>query len=193
MKRTGNSLGKECAAFGCSGRSYCFVNKDRKPTGILFFKFPKSKAEINNWCNLIKRQNGKEKKRKFNIYMLETFSCSIYLQSPWWYTKLPNKEKSPKITFMEYFWRRLGKSRKPLSYRTSPRKKIHLDLDVSSNRKDNIFDFSVQAGQEEVSQNCNKNTVDSLNTSAVPTTFAFVTDDLHLEKEKEDRKKNFLT
>ena len=58
MKRTGNSLGKKCAAFGCS--SSCFVNKERKPTGISFFKFPKSKAEINNWCNLIKRQNGKD-------------------------------------------------------------------------------------------------------------------------------------
>ena len=34
MKRTGNALDKECAAFGCSSRSYCFVNKKRKLTGI---------------------------------------------------------------------------------------------------------------------------------------------------------------
>ena len=32
MKRTGNSLGKEYAAFGCSSRIYSFVNKERKPT-----------------------------------------------------------------------------------------------------------------------------------------------------------------
>ena len=25
-----------------------------------FFKCPKSKTEINDWCNLIKRQNGKD-------------------------------------------------------------------------------------------------------------------------------------
>ena len=63
---------------------------------------------------------------------------------------------------------------------------MRLDLDVSSNQKDNICDFSVQAGQEEVSQSCNENTVDSLNsnTSAVPTTFAFLSDDL--ERRKKD-------
>ena len=58
-------------------------------------------------------------------------------------------------------------------------------MDVSSNnQKDNICDFSVQAGQEEVSQNCNENTVDWLNTSALPITFAFVPDDLEKEKER---------
>ena len=78
----------------------------------------------------------------------------------------------------------LGKSRKPLSHRTSPRKKIPLNLDVSSNQKDNICHFSVQTGHEEVSKSCNENTVDSLNAnnSAVPTTFAFVRDDLEKEK-----------
>ena len=34
-----------------------------------------------------------------------------------------------------------------------------LDLDVNSNQKDNICDFSTQAGQE-VLESCNKNTVD---------------------------------
>ena len=53
------------------------------------------------------------------------------------------------------------------------------DLDVSSSQKDNISDFSVQAGQEEVSQSCNENTVDfpNANTSAVPAAFAFVPDE----------------
>ena len=59
MKRTDNS-GKECTAFRCCTRSCCFVKKERKPTRILLFKFPKSKAEINDWCNLIKRENGKD-------------------------------------------------------------------------------------------------------------------------------------
>ena len=59
-------------------------------------------------------------------------------------------------------------------------------MDVSSNHKDNICAFSVQAGQEEVSESCNKNTVDLLNanTCAVPTTLAFVPDDLDKEKER---------
>ena len=75
---------------------------------------------------------------------------------------------------------------------TAPRKKIRLNLDVSSNQKDNICDFSAQTGQE-VSQNCNENTVDSLNTSAVPTTFAFVHDNLEKEKErKKERMKEKL-
>lgn len=37
MKRTRKSLGKECAVFGCSTRSYSFVNKERKQTGISLF------------------------------------------------------------------------------------------------------------------------------------------------------------
>ena len=57
-------------------------------------------------------------------------------------------------------------------------------MDVSNNQKDDICDFFVQTGQEEVSQNCNENKVDSLNTSAVPTTFAFVLDDLEKEKQR---------
>ena len=53
---------------------------------------------------------------------------------------------------------------------------MRLDLDVSSNQKDNICDFSVQAGQEEVSESCNENTVDFLT--------EFVPDDLEKEKER---------
>ena len=80
----------------------------------------------------------------------------------------------------------LGKSRTPPSDRTSPRKEIRQDLDVSSNQKDSICDFFVQTGQKEVSQSCNENTVDSLNanTSTVPTKFAFVPDGLENEKER---------
>ena len=52
--------------------------------------------------------------------------------------------------------------------------------------------MSVETGQEEVSQICNGNTVDSLNanTSAAPTTFAFVPD--YLEKEKERLKEDIF-
>ena len=84
MKRTSNSLGKECAALSCSCRSYFFVHKERKPTGISFFKFRKSKAEINDWCNLIKRQNGKDgfvvKENSTYIYK-NSFMMQIYTEA----------------------------------------------------------------------------------------------------------------
>ena len=44
MKQAGNSLGKECAAFDCSSRSYCFVNNESKSTGNSFFKVSKIKG-----------------------------------------------------------------------------------------------------------------------------------------------------
>ena len=145
MKRTGNSLGKECSAFGCSSRSYCFVNKERKPTGISFFKFPKSKAEINDWCNLIKRQNGKD---GFVVKENSTYICSKHFHAADIY-RAPGgtrhsliKRSRPKLHSWNTFGEGLCKSRKPPSYRTSPWKKIRLNLDVSSNKqKDNICDF----------------------------------------------------
>ena len=54
------SLGKECAAYNCSSRSFYIQNNERKPTGNNFFRFPKEKFEIKDWCNLIKRQDGKD-------------------------------------------------------------------------------------------------------------------------------------
>ena len=183
MKRTGNSLGKECAAFGCSSGSYCFANKKRKPTGISFFKISKSKAEVNDWCNLIKRQNGKD---GFAVKENSTYICSKHFHAADIYRASGGTRHSlikgsrPKLYSWNTFGEGLGKSRKPPSYRTSPRKTIRLDLNVSSNKNDNICDFSVQTGQEEVSQICKENTVDSLNanTSAVPTILAFVPDEL---------------
>ena len=63
---------------------------------------------------------------------------------------------------------------------------MRLDLEVSGNQEDSICNFSIQAGQGEVTKSCNENTVDSLNpnTSAVPNTFAFVPDDSEKEKER---------
>ena len=61
------------------------------------------------------------------------------------------KGSRPKLHSWDTFGEGLSKSRKPPSYRTSPRKKMRLDLDVSSNQKGNICDFFVPARQEEVS------------------------------------------
>ena len=54
------SLGKECAAYNCSSRSYYIQNIERQVLGITFFHFPKEKIEIKDWCNLIKWQDGKD-------------------------------------------------------------------------------------------------------------------------------------
>ena len=35
-------------------------NGIRIKTGDSFFSFPRSNHEVNRWCNLIKRQNGKD-------------------------------------------------------------------------------------------------------------------------------------
>ena len=55
------SRGKECAVFGCSNT---MLNKHLEHSGFHFFTFPKTKLEINRWCNLIKKQNGKD---AFNV------------------------------------------------------------------------------------------------------------------------------
>ena len=84
MKQTGNSLGKECAVLVCSCRSYFFVHKERKPTGISFFKFRKSKAEINDWYNLIKRKMAKMvlwSKKIQHIYARNIFMMQIYTEA----------------------------------------------------------------------------------------------------------------
>ena len=180
MKQTSSSLGKECAPFGCSSRSYCFVNKERKPTGILFFKFPKSKAEISDWCNLIKRQNGKD---GFVVKENSKYKCSKHFHAadiaPGGTRHSLIKASRPKLHSWNTFGEELSKSRKPSSYRTSARETMRLDLDVGSNQKVNC-DLSVQAGQKKVSENCNKNIVDLFNAS--PPTFAFLPDDLRRRK-----------
>lgn len=52
-----SSKGKECATFGCSNTFYC---PDGLRTHFHFFKFPKDTLRRNRWCNLIKRQHGKD-------------------------------------------------------------------------------------------------------------------------------------
>ena len=51
------SLGRECASLGCSNT---FYNSVGQGTGLLFFKFPQSNPDKQRWCNLIKRQDGKD-------------------------------------------------------------------------------------------------------------------------------------
>lgn len=57
IKKRKRSLGKECAVPECSSTCY---SADGSLSGISFFKFPIISRERNRWCNLIKRQNGRD-------------------------------------------------------------------------------------------------------------------------------------
>lgn len=48
--------GKQCAAFGCSNK---FYGAGGLPSPLHFFHFPKDPKK-SRWCNLIKRQHGKD-------------------------------------------------------------------------------------------------------------------------------------
>ena len=54
-----SSKGKECEAFGCSNT---FYGPNRSRTPYHFFKFPEdmNMSGRKRWCNLIKRQHGKD-------------------------------------------------------------------------------------------------------------------------------------
>ena len=49
--------GKHCAVFDCNNSYY---NDEGLFGGYHFFKFPTSPKQRNRWCNLIKRQHGRD-------------------------------------------------------------------------------------------------------------------------------------
>lgn len=57
MKKKSTSFGRECVCYGCSNTQY---SKDGCPSGISFFTFPQKNPKRNRWCNLIKRQHGRD-------------------------------------------------------------------------------------------------------------------------------------
>ena len=71
-----SSKGKECAAFGWSN---IFYGPDGSPTRCHFFKFPKDTSQRKRWCNLIKRQLGKDSFFVTN----STEICSDHLKNSW--------------------------------------------------------------------------------------------------------------
>ncbi|KXJ18352.1 hypothetical protein AC249_AIPGENE28098 [Exaiptasia diaphana] len=49
--------GRECACYGCTNTQY---SKDGRPTGVSLFTFPSKNPKRDRWCNLIKRQHGRD-------------------------------------------------------------------------------------------------------------------------------------
>jgi len=56
-KRSKARRGKECAAVGCTN---CEYQRDGTASGIRFFRFPTKPSSRTRWCNLIKRQHGRD-------------------------------------------------------------------------------------------------------------------------------------
>ena len=56
-KKKHRSRGKECAAAECNSYEY---NSDGSASGLRFFKFPTKNPAKARWCNLIKRQHGRD-------------------------------------------------------------------------------------------------------------------------------------
>ena len=56
-KTTPKSTGKYCAAVDC--KNSCYDSHGHR-TRYHFFRFPKKIKQRNRWCNLIKRQHGKD-------------------------------------------------------------------------------------------------------------------------------------
>ena len=84
IKRTGNSLDKKCTAFGCSGRSFCLVNKERKATGISFFNFPNSKQKLTTDETWLKDKMAKKvllSRKIQHIHARNIFMLQIYTEA----------------------------------------------------------------------------------------------------------------
>ena len=96
------------------------IKKESKQE-FLFFKFPKSKAEIDDWCNLIKRQTGKDGvvvKEKTTYICLKHFHAADICRAPGGTRYSLLKGSCPKLHSWNTFGEGFGKSRKPPSYRT---------------------------------------------------------------------------
>ena len=56
-RRKRRSRGKECRAAECNSYEY---NSDGSVSGLRFFKFPTENPTKARWCNLTKRQHGRD-------------------------------------------------------------------------------------------------------------------------------------
>ncbi|XP_022802736.1 uncharacterized protein LOC111340203 [Stylophora pistillata] len=57
LHRKHRSRGKQCSVVACNNFEYL---SDGTPSKIHFFKFPTKPSLRNRWCNLIKRQHGRD-------------------------------------------------------------------------------------------------------------------------------------
>ena len=102
VKKKKTSRGLECAAYGCCST---FYNKDGSRSDWHFFKFPQKNPDKRRWCNLIKRQDGKDGfKVNANTYLCQThFEDDHIRRNP--NTWRLNKGAAPSLLLYESFER----------------------------------------------------------------------------------------
>ena len=114
--------GKYCVAFDCNNGYY---GVDGLRTNYHFFTFPKSVQQRTRWCNLIKRQHGKDG----FLIKSSTVACSDHFTAILFYTGFPSYEAligffnyiRPKIPKMQY-WKGKNSLKESQPYQTDDNK-----------------------------------------------------------------------
>ena len=119
------SLGRECAAYGCFSRDYIVKDGKRALSGLSFFTFPKGAAAKRSWCNLIKRQEGKDNFVTSNKRLCELHFDPDNIHRAPGGTKKKLKEGAKPVRHAWNDFGGLKNIRKPPTFRPSPRKQAN--------------------------------------------------------------------
>jgi len=131
------SLGRECAAYGCFSRDYIVKDGERVLSGLSFFTFPKDAAAKRIWCNLIKRQEGKDNFVTSNKRLCELHFDPENIHRAPGGTKKKLKEGSKPVRHAWNDFGALKNTRKPPSFRPSPRKQASFSSDQHKEDEEN--------------------------------------------------------
>lgn len=118
-----SSLGRECAAYGCSARDYYFENEEKIRSDTTFFLFPSEPSRKQVWCSLIKRQDGRDgfKVTKNTVVCEKHFEEQMIYRPPGGTKKRLLPDAKPNI----HAWNDgTKKARKEPTFRPSPKKKF---------------------------------------------------------------------
>ena len=138
-KQYKQSLGKQCAAWGCDSRGLVEFEGQRISTAISFFMFPKDPGMRKVWCNRIKRVDGKDNFRVTNHIVLceKHFTQSDIVRPPGGTQK--RLKKGAKPVLFETMADDSSKRKAPVD-RSSPRKKFRNFVSVEEPSGAEIFD-----------------------------------------------------
>lgn len=179
VKKPKKSLGRQCVVFGCY---QTFYKKDGSKSGVHFFKFPQTNPEKNRWCNLIKRQDGKDNfKVSANTYVCQHhFKDSDIKRNPnTWRLKKgaePSQNLYQSVTYHQMSSRKPPKKRILLSPPLSPVPMSSLSKTVPIFDEDGNDEMLVVGPHE--STNLTQNNVSDNGTQ---TSFSFVDTPIYLD------------
>ena len=133
LKKKKTSRWVECAAYGCCST---FYNIDGSRSDWHFFKFPQTNPDKSRWCNLIKRQDGKDGfKVNANTYLCQKhFEDDCVRRNP--NTWRLNKGAAPSLLLHQSF-------EKDNYTRKLPAKRSFSDSKRPTKRTSSIFDESM--------------------------------------------------